>query len=88
MGTYQTGCYLADFCVSGRHDCSSTADCFYLGPGQFRCEVSLLVYLADFCASGRHDCSSTADCVNQGPGQFRCKVSLSVYLADFCVREA
>ena len=41
MGTNLTGCYPSDFCASGAHECSEGANCVYLGPGQYRCEVSL-----------------------------------------------
>ena len=40
MGTELTGCYPSNFCTSNAHDCSSSADCIYLGPGKYRCEVS------------------------------------------------
>ena len=41
IGTLRTGCYLANFCISGAHDCNAGANCVYLGPALFRCEVSV-----------------------------------------------
>jgi len=40
IGTNKSGCYLDNFCVSGRHNCIAEANCIYLGPAQFRCVVS------------------------------------------------
>ena len=39
LGNATTGCYLADYCTSGAHDCSDMSSCVYIGPAQYRCEV-------------------------------------------------
>ena len=39
IGTLRTGCVLDNFCISGAHDCNSGANCIYLGPALYRCEV-------------------------------------------------
>ena len=41
LGNATTGCYLADYCTSGAHDCSDMSSCVYIGPAQYRCEVGL-----------------------------------------------
>ena len=42
MGDAFYGCYPDDFCAENKHNCAATATCVYVGPGLFRCEVSVL----------------------------------------------
>ena len=44
IGTLRTGCVLDNFCISGAHDCNSGANCIYLGPALYRCEVGETIY--------------------------------------------
>ena len=40
MGSSLYGCYVDDYCQTGKHDCGDSTMCVYVGPGVYRCEVS------------------------------------------------
>ncbi|KAL5007409.1 hypothetical protein ScPMuIL_016215 [Solemya velum] len=38
VGSSDYGCFPADFCSFGKHNCINTTECVYLGPGLYKCE--------------------------------------------------